>query len=82
MWLFNQRLSIGLSRIRSWRRGGFGAHGNGGKHENEVLDITLILHKWALSVTLWRIGRWARFLRWMPGEPWSRYLVEPLGSEE
>jgi hypothetical protein len=66
LWLFRDRLSLSAHYCPMWRRGGLAFWDNGGRKENECLDLNACIGRWSLSLTLWQIRGWSRLLRFIP----------------
>lgn len=69
LWLFKQRLALSAQWCPTWERPLLQAHDNGGRLAHECFDCGVEIGYLALSLTLWRIGAWARLLRFLPGRP-------------
>lgn len=80
LWLFNDRLTLGMQHCPMWQRGGLGFHDNRGRKPDEVFDITFFVGKVALCLTLWRIGRWHWLLKLLPAS--DCYFIKPIGASD
>ena len=62
LWLFRQRLSLSAQWCPMWECPMLQAHNNGGRFAHECFSGGIEIGYLALSLTLWRIGGWARIL--------------------
>lgn len=68
LWLFNQRLSVSLSYCPMWEKPMYAIWNNGGRKPGECFDLGANLWRFAIAITLWRIGRWSGVLQLLSGK--------------
>lgn len=66
LWLFKDRLTLNAQYCPKWQHGGLCFHENGGRKASECLDMTLVLYKLNLGMTIWGLGRLSLLTRWIP----------------
>lgn len=77
-------ITYGANYFPMWQRGGLCFHENGGRKSYECLDMTLVVWKFTLNLTIWNLGKVAPFMRFLPRHKSGRgYCIGllPVGAK-
>lgn len=84
LWLFGDRLMLGIAYYPMWQHGGLCIYENGGRKSNECQDLSLVVGKVSFDVMIQPIGFVSLLTRWIPRPRKSGYSIGwyPLGAKD